>query len=98
MAISVKTNNHWRDFVYRSAVPADILADRFEWTNEDDHSDGFFNYKGWWYHLDEFSVIRGLTEDPFAGWDAYHGDSFFSGVVIRINKDGDAYQIGTYMS
>lgn len=99
----ITTNHHWRAFAYRSDVPEKILADRFDWATEDDHQDGFFNYRGWWwwYHLDEFTAVPrhpGPTmPDPLAGWDGYHGDSYFSGVVIKISPDGERYRIGTYI-
>jgi hypothetical protein len=98
--VTIKTNHHWRDFVYRHDVPASVLADRFDWTNEEDHFDGFFCYRGWWYHLSEFSVWTSKLPDdsPFKGWDAYAGDSYFSGVVIKVSRDGERYQIGTYYS
>jgi hypothetical protein len=97
--LNVATNHRWRDFVYRSDVPAKVLADRFDWTNEDDHYDGFFNYRGWWYHLSEFERCPPVTQqasDPFNGWDGYHADSYFSGVLIKLSKDGEQYQVGTY--
>lgn len=93
----VRTNRQWRAFKYRHEVPAKILASQFDWTNEahekdGDYSDGFIEYRGCWYHLADF--VRG----GIPGWDGAHGDSFFSGVVIRLSKDGEAYQIGTYFS
>ena len=29
---------------------------------------------------------------PLRGWDGYHSDSFFSGIVIRFSKDGMHYR------
>ena len=95
--MKVRTNNHWRDFKYRDEVPANVLADQFDWTNDwyaqyGDYSDGFIEYRGFWYHLGDF--MRGGVE----GWHGVHADSFFSGVVIRLSEDGEQYQIGTYTS
>lgn len=95
MGIKVVTNGQWRDFVYRSDVPEKVLKSQFDWTDkahEDhgDYSDGFLCYRGVWYHVADFQ--RGGIE----GWSGSHGDSFFSGVVIRLSKDGEQYQIGTY--
>ena len=91
------TNCHWRQFKYRDEVPAAILADQFDWTNEDyekhgDYSDGFILYRNVWYHLADF--MNGGPD----GWHGSHGDSFFSGVVIRLSGDGETYQIGTYLA
>jgi len=90
----IATNHRWRDLVYRHDVPADILSDRFDWLTETD-TDGYFCYRGWWYHISEFTVLP-TGELTALGWQGYHGDSFYSGVVIKFNKDGDAIQLGTY--
>jgi hypothetical protein len=96
--LNVTTNRHWRSFVYRQDVPAGILADRFDWLTDDD-ADGYFCYRGWWYHVSEFEVCPPVTQqggDPFNGWDGYHADSFYSGVLIKLSKDGERYKVGTY--
>ena len=102
MTLEIRTNRHWRNFLYRNEVPAAVLADRFDWLSEDDGYDGFFQYRGWWYHTSEFMacppVVKDNPDDAMAYWDGYHGDSYFSGVVIKISRDGEQYQIGTYMS
>ena len=92
----ITTNNHWRQFKYRHEVPEHILASEFDWTNEEDHSGGFFQYKGWWYHLDDFM----LSTDPAIAdhWHGIHTDTFFSGVLIRLSDDGEQYQIATVYS
>ena len=95
MGQRIVTNNRWRDFVYRHDVPVKILASQFDWTNEaheehGDYSDGFIEYRGIWYHLGDF--MRGGVES----WTGSHGDSFFSGVLIRLSEDGEQYQIATY--
>lgn len=101
MPTIVKSNQHWRPFVYRSEVPAKVLADRFG--HLPDEYDGFLCYRGWWYHLSDFLSAGGYgrtrpTTGMLAHWDGYHGDSFFSGVVINVSEDGAEYQIGTYVS
>jgi hypothetical protein len=97
MRTVIKTNHAHRSFVVREDVPAEILASQFDWTDEahaelGDYSDGFLCYRGHWYHLGDF--MRGGVE----GWDGAHGDSYFSGVVIRVSDDGETYQIGTYFA
>lgn len=107
MSLAIKTNNHWRQFKYRYEVPAKVLADQFDWTDKDhekhgDYSDGFIQYHGHWYHLGDFMAVDYTTprrsDDPFKDWQGYAGDSYFSGVVIKVSDDGEEYQIGTYMS
>lgn len=90
----IYSNYQWREFMYRDEVPQSVLDDEFSY-HDDDVTDGYFRYKGVWYHLDMF--MRGdPTGDGY--WDGAHGDSFFSGVVIKLSDDGDAFQVGTYIA
>jgi hypothetical protein len=99
MTVTIKTNHQWRDLVYRHDVPADVLASDFDYQNPEETIDGFFCYRGHWYHLDQFMPINsGTLGSPFAGWNGYAGDSFFSGVVIKLSSDGEQIKIGTYFS
>ena len=92
----IKSNFQWRQFKYRYEVPAEVLADRFEHLTEDD-CDGYFCYRGWWYHTSDF--MRFDDRSPFPNtWHGYHSDSFFSGVLIELSDDGEAYRVGTYTS
>lgn len=100
--MKVKTNRQWRQFVYRSDVPSEVLASQFDWQRPEsieqgDYQDGFLCYRGHWYHLADF--LR-LTDDSLSveGWQGYSADGFYSGVVIRVSSDGERYQIGTYTS
>ena len=95
MAVQVTTNNHKRDFLYRYEVPAPVLANELDWTDETD-CDGYIKYRGYWYHLSQFmwshATLAGVPR-----WEGAHGDSFFSGIVIRLCDHGETYQIGTYI-
>lgn len=99
--MKVYTNNHWRDFEYRCDVPSKILETHFDWTNDaheehGDYSDGFFFYRGYWYHLSEFTGTSGELAE--SGWHGYKGDSLFSGVAIRLSEDGEQFQVGTIVA
>ena len=105
--LMIKTDYKWREFVYRSDVPAKVLKSQFDWTDEafeehGDYSDGFFRYRGYWYHLNDFMTTRDTfksdTSSPIKAWDGYHGDSYFSGVLIKLSKDGERFQVATYFS
>lgn len=90
--MDIITNHHWRPFRYRDEVPPEILAEQFDYQDAEEVFDGFFCYRGFWYHLDQ--VMRGGAE----GWHGYVADSFFSGIVLRLSDDGEEYQIGTYLA
>jgi len=88
----VRTNNHWRYFVCRNEVPKDVLDDQFDHLDEDECFDNFFKYRGTWYHTSDFMRI----EDE--NWDGSHAHCAFSGVIIKLNKDGEQYKVGMFTS
>jgi hypothetical protein len=92
MATKITTDHKWRQFKYRYEVPAAVLADRFNYLSEDDAPDGFFNYRGWWYHTSDFEY---RAPDTIGGFDGIHCDSFYSGVVLKISANGETYRAGT---
>ena len=95
--LRITTDHKWRQFKYRGEVPQSILNSEFNYQDEDEAVDGFICYRGTWYHLDHFMVLR--NGHPFPSqWHGYTPDSFFSGVVIEISDDGEEYRIGTYIS
>lgn len=85
------TDGKWKQFKFRDEVPAKVLADQFSHLDEDT-IDGFFKYRDWWYHTSDF-VKSGVN-----GWDGAHGDSFFSGVLLKISSDGEKYKVGLAIS
>ena len=92
----IYTNWHWRQFKYRYEVPDKILADQFDHLPTDEAIDGFFYYRGYWYHTSDF--MRFDQHAPFDEyWNGYSSDSFFSGVLIKCNEDGETYQVATYI-
>jgi hypothetical protein len=97
-ALTIKTDHKWKHFKYRYEVPAKVLASQFDYQKEDDALDGFFCYRGYWYHLDGFSVMAMPEHEQLKDWHAYAGDSYFSGIVIKVSSDGETYQVGTYLS
>jgi hypothetical protein len=81
--------------MYRCEVPEKVLRQDFDWCSDDD---GFFNYRGTWYHLSNFMRTDSGGELSGAGWQGYHGDSFFSGIVIAVSSDTQGYVVGRYLS
>lgn len=96
MPVTVKTNHQPRDLVYRQDVPAKVLADQFDYQDAEETTDGFFCYRGSWYHLDGFMRIE--NNPDLAGWDGYAGDSYFSGVLIKLTQDNEQVICATYFS
>jgi len=98
--ITVKANRAWRQFKYRYEVPARLFYKGGQFDHmgaegvAEEYEDGFFKYKGHWYHLSDFTNASAA----FEGWDGVAPDSFFSGILIKISKDGERYKVGTYYS
>ena len=97
MGLVITTNHHHRPFKYRYQVPKKVL-EWYSWLDQDDSLDGWISYRGHWMHSSDFMHLAPSDPaSPFRGWDGYHGDSYFSGTVIRLHESGETYQIGTYM-
>lgn len=79
----------WRPFLYRNEVPEKVLAREFDHLPEE--TDHFLRYRGMWFHLSDF-VYR-----PPDGWDGVHFLTYDAGVVIRVSKDMESYQIGRFV-
>ena len=88
------TDHKWKPFRYRYEVPERVLKDDLDWCEpEEEYFDGFFKYRGQWYHLAEF--LRGSRPEGYHG---FHADSFFSGVAIKLSEDCGEYQVATYIA
>ena len=63
----------------------DWLWDNDTMTNEDEY---YIQYRGWLYCLSDFMRVNEKSAGcPFGGWDGYSGDTFFSGVLLRMVED-----------
>lgn len=71
-------NGHVRDLDY--AIP--------DWGEEEK----YFTYKGKVYFLSEF--MRCEKRGPFAEFDGYHSDSFFSGILVKLDNDDGCADMG----
>lgn len=89
----ITTDHKWKNFCYRYEVPVKVLTEQFDYQDENEALDGFFCYRGTWYHLDEF-----LRDGAPQGWHGFAADSFFSGVVIELSRDGEQYRVGTLIA
>ncbi|MBT8460250.1 MAG: hypothetical protein KJN60_11315 [Boseongicola sp.] len=98
--MQIVTNSHWRPFAYALDVPKDVLNDQFDWMRDEDgehdtesYCDGFFRYRGHWYHISEFTA-----RDDVPGFQAMACDTYFSGVAIAVSDDGEAYKVATVLA
>jgi len=101
MPLETTTDHKFKDFKYRYEVPQSVLDSQFDWTNKDyedhgDYSDGFFCYRGYWYHLGDFMVDVPPSLD--GNWQGWQADSFFSGVAIELSRDCEQYKVATVIA
>ncbi len=101
MTLNITTNNAPRDLLclwdFTETEQRRIRSD-FDWMDSGDleGSCGFFRYRSSVYHLSDFLRVDGAAE--LQGWDGYSSDSYFSGVLIRLQDDGDSVVVGRYCS
>lgn len=95
--MKIVTDHKWHDFKCRHDVPDKVLKDRFSHLDEYNNFDNFFKYKNYWYHISDFMRVERLHgNDEFHLWHGYLNDSFFSGVLIKIDDDNEKYMVGIY--
>ena len=94
--LTIKTDHKWKPFRYQYEVERRKDYKDYDWMDENDKGDGWIIYLRRLYNLSDFMRIENIPE--FSGWNGYHSDSFFSGVLIKVSQDGEQYKIGTYFS
>lgn len=73
-----------------------------------DYWDGFFCYHGYWEHSSEYTRINNdptnsfepiIPKDhPMAYWDGVKHDSMSTGTLIKLDKEGERYQVASFCS
>lgn len=97
MTSNVTTDNKWKTFKYGHEVPEKVLAEQFDWIEEDEKfGSGFMKYRGVWYHISEFMTLP--KDHSVDAWQAFSPDSAFSAVMVQVSNDGEEYKIGTFIS
>lgn len=91
--LKIITDNKTKQFKTREDVPGFILASRFSYLEDGEGNDGFFQYRGEWYHVSDFMINPGIT---FMDWDGYTCDSYWTGTLIKVYADSE-YTVGRYM-
>ena len=101
MALTIKTNNVPRNYSYGSdfnGKKRQEMLEEFDYlTEEDFNQHRFVNYKGIWYDLCDFMLVRD-NELKKLKWDGISTDSFFSGVIVRYVEDDEQVVMGTCFS
>ncbi len=92
----VRSDRRWKDLVSGYDVPEDVRKSQFDWLDDSENSDGFFKHHGTWYHLSQFMRVPPESELQMDGWDGYEADSFSTGTVVKVSRDGEQYKVGTY--
>jgi hypothetical protein len=96
--MSIRTDHKWHNFKYGYEVPKKVMRDQFDWMDEDQREgDQFILHNGHWYHLSDFMRLPKGTPIP-GSWDGYAGDSYFSGMLIKVSQDGERYKIARYIA
>jgi hypothetical protein len=90
--MDIITNNVPREVLYWEDLTD---KERAEFAHYEPIDSLFFRYRGWTYDAGDFMPV---PEGAFRGWDRYHGDSFYSGIVMKYTDDMDTVIVGTYIS
>lgn len=93
--LTIKTNNVPRNMLYGYELPTKWRSE-FDWLDDEQFScENFIKYKGYYYALSEFMNLHNTGTPEFKSWHGYHGDSFFSGIVIKL-CDNEQVIVGEY--
>jgi len=93
--LKIRTNNVPRHLINGFELTAKERLE-FDWmTDEEIYEGNFIRYKGWTYSTQDF--MRTDHAGDLKSWDGYYGDSFFSGVLIKL-VDDDSVIMATYFS
>lgn len=98
--LKIITNNQYRPVLYWDELTTKE-QEEYAYLNDSESGEevndcSFFRYREWCYFLGDF--MRVDNNAPFKGWDGYHSDGFFSGVLVKYSNCGDAVKVGRYFS
>jgi len=100
--LKIITDNKYRPVLYWHDLTPKEQEEYAYLEAVDKGFDVFFRYRKWCYYLGDFIRVdynAPFKENiPFKGWDGYHANSFFSGVLVRYSECGDAVKVATYIS
>lgn len=97
MSVQIITNNQPRDlFPVADLPPEEVQSHGLDYIDgEDAHSPRLFRYRGNVYDTGEFTrAPASLAKD----WDGAHGESYFSGVLVRFVDNYERVVVGSWFS
>jgi len=99
MALSIYTNNQPRHTVCGYELTEEERKEFDYYTPDMLDTATFFRYKKMVYDLGEFMWcnLNGQDQPSWARWDGYLSDTYFSGILVRICRDGDSVVVARYM-
>lgn len=94
--MEIRTDHKWKNLLFGYQLTEKERAD-FDWMGQDeiDHA-AFIRYRRRVYAVSEF--MRAEGDLALLGWQGVHADSYFSGIVIKVSKDGERYMVGSVFS
>lgn len=97
--MDIITNHRPRPTIYGFEL-TEKEREEFNYYDDPEELDSanFFKYRGQVYDLAEF--MRVDKNGPLAalGYDGYSGDSFFSGILVKLSDCGEAVTVARYYS
>jgi hypothetical protein len=92
--LTVTTNNHIRPLVSWHDISENSRG-WFDYLDDDARHDyRLVAYRGAYY--DVFDMMRAPEPLSASGWHGYSSDTYFSGIVVRLNDDAESVVVGCY--
>jgi len=93
----IQTDHKWKNLLYGYELTKTERKDFDYLTDDEIDCQSFFRYRKRVYSLDQFMRLN--TECPvMSQWHGSCGDSYFSGILIKLSDDGEQYMVATYIS
>ena len=88
--IKIYGNGHVRELInYWDLTPKEIKE--FDWIDDPDYGYQFFRYKDQIYCTADFMQVEKHAPQWMKEFDGHHGDSYFSGILIKWAEIPDSY-------
>lgn len=91
---TIETPENGKIEIYGNNREIEIFYSKPEWGKEEEVC---FKYKGNIYYLSEFMRIDKNALEWMQEFSGYTGDSYFSGVIIKLSEDGETVKAYTYI-